>query len=86
MAQDDTTGDTIPHYSQIEDGARNLICPPNVVGMMTGTIHASQGQDGSITLLYKDGTEETADANLDLVTEFDDYFSVVTYVQDKRIN
>lgn len=75
--------DNLQHYSKLEEGAVNVLCPPNVVGMMTGTYRASQQRNGNVTLLYRDGTTKTAKSDTDIM-DFPDYFSVVAYVQDKR--
>ena len=76
--------DALQHYSKIDEGAANVICPPNVVGMMTGTQWVKQHRDGSISLIYEDGTAETVGSDIDIVTGFEDYFAIVAYVQDQR--
>ena len=70
-------------YSRLVGGQKNYYCPPKATGMMTGTQFAYQSRDGSITLLYEDGSMETRDATVE-ITDFQDYFAIVAYVQAGR--
>ena len=70
-------------YSRLVGLQKNYICPPNATGMMTGTKWACQSPDGSITLEYEDGSTETRAASVEIAS-FEDYFTIVAYVQAGR--
>lgn len=70
-----------PHFSKLQPGDVNFLVPPNAQRLISGVSHAYQTRGGVIVLVYVDKTTAERHSNLDLIRQFDDFFSVVRYVQ-----
>lgn len=65
-------------------GKRNYLVPPGIVGMMTGTIYATQKAPGRpVALHYTDGSIEEGSYVGD-IRNAENYFSVVSTIQEQR--
>jgi hypothetical protein len=71
-------------FNELPDELENWLVPSKFVGMMSGAKYAKQSKSGLITLIYEDDTTEEAMSEKDLLTEFDSFFSIVSYVQSFR--
>ena len=73
-------------YRNLKGQQRRIICPTNIIAMMTGAKLASQDRTGAITLTYTDNTEETRILkNAPEIESFENFFAIVRWVQDARL-
>lgn len=66
------------------EGYRHYIVPLNIDAMMSGVVYSWQEHDGSIVLLYSDHTKESTPKAQKLISEFDNFSSIVSFVQEFR--
>ena len=75
--------DECPAFADLAEDMANWHIPPHIVVLMTGVQHAKQVRDGSITLVYADGTEESAPCPDVELKDTDNFFGVVDLVQSR---
>lgn len=73
-------------YSKLKGQQVHGICPPRFQTLMCGCERAEQDNKGNITLIYTDGTTETAPFPERDIAEFESFFSIVGNVQDRARN
>ena len=62
-----------------------LVVQPNLMAVLTGTAMAKIAVNGKVTLIYTDGTEETAQLSpAELTAGRADWFTLVGSIQAKR--
>jgi hypothetical protein len=75
---------TTKHFSKLRGDKVNYLVPAHVQCMITACQWATQARDGTVTLLYVDGTTESRKCERDICKEFDGFLPVVGYVQAGR--
>lgn len=70
-------------YAKLQGQQRLGLCAPRMHAMMCGCGRAEQDGKGNITLIYEDGTTETAAFPEKDLTDFESFFAIVSQVQDR---
>ena len=72
-------------YKTLKPKERIVICPPKIKSMVTGVWVAEQIKNGTITLIYIDGSRESRKVrNAPEIQSFENFFAIVSWVQEGR--
>jgi hypothetical protein len=79
----------LKHYTELDEGMVNIANPPRFDGLMTGASYAMQDNRGDVTIVYEDGTKESAPVKYDICKALDSghpFHGIVASVQGQRPN